>query len=102
MHAFEGRLQRLDLVDLAAEIGIAAVEVEAVLVCELAARHRGGYLAELQAEARDDLVAIGERLVKMKPRVQEHDRHPRGERRQHVCEHDAVVLKGAGKDARPA
>ena len=98
LHAFERRAQRLDLVDLAAEVGVSPVEIEPVAAGELVARHRRSHLAQLQAEARDDLVAVVERFREMKAGVEEHDRHPRRDRRQHVRERHSVVLEGAGED----
>src|SRR5439155_249080 len=59
-HVREIAFERLHLVDVTAEVGIAGVEVETVALGELRPRHDRLELDEPQAEAGHDLVAIGE------------------------------------------
>src|SRR5436309_3690260 len=96
-HAREIALERLDLVDVAAEVRVARVEVEAVARGELGARHDRLELDEPESQAAHDLVTVGEGLGEVEPRVDEHDRRLGGDRMQHVGEDDAVVLEGAGE-----
>src|SRR5262249_13376239 len=80
------------------QVGIALIEIEAVDSCDLRARHRRPHLAEVQAEAGDDLVAVGEGFGKVKPGLEKDDRDPGRDGRNHVSQRDAVVLEGAGEN----
>ena len=96
-HVREIAFERLHLVDVTAEVGIAGVEVETVALGELRPRHDRLELDEPQTEAAHDLVAIGERFGEVEPGVDEDDRGLGRDRVQHVGEHHPVVLERAGE-----
>ncbi len=97
-HAGEITLERLHLVDMAAEVRVARVKVEPVPLGEFLARHDGMQLGDLDSKPPCDFVAVRQGFRKMETRVHENHRHARGNRAQHVGERHAVVLEGTGEN----